>query len=262
MGVTKAINVKGGPLNRLVAFLNFPYPNLSRKEFLQEEVCRLILPLLAPLKAEDADFYLAKLTAEVNRMGLRPHWVITPADVKLNALRHGERVLKIQDSRWVLSKVSLARDNREAVYYDIISSLENGDFGRLRRCPECQKFFAVKNFGRKVCGSAKCEKARNAKTAKDRMKRKRDREKKAEKKANKTIRITEEEKRFQAFQEYMALRDKRNLTTEEQSKLGEITQRLPGKRDTLKSWDKEMKGGSSLKDIWKGLATEIKAVFA
>lgn len=240
-------------------FLNFTYGKGSREAFLHKEIQRSILPLLLPLKPEVIEFHLAKLVGETNRTG-RPHWTVSPATIALNNLRFGERVLRIQGTRWIVSKVALAAGPREAIFLDVISSMENGDLGRLRRCPICEKFFIAKDFRQELCGSIQCKKSRNRDTARIRVGRKRlrDRKRKINAKQNPPRRVSDG---FQRFCEYMNLREKRSFSDAELDQLGEITKELPKRNQTPLEWDNQLRRGSSLKDIWGTLAQPIRSVF-
>src|SRR5262249_47809096 len=146
---------------------------------------RFILPLLLS-KPELVRFHLGMLFGEINRMALTPLWNFTPASSA--SLRYGERHLRIQNTRWVVSKISLAGSIRESHFQDIIYSMEAGDFGLLRRCPICQDFFVAKDFRQELCGSAPCKRRRENDTARVRVAeyRKRERE------ARKTSRLNQE----------------------------------------------------------------------
>jgi hypothetical protein len=258
MGVTR--KPPEAALNRLIAFLNFAYPERSREKFTQKEVKRRVMPLLSPVTSEVLEFHLARLIGEINRIGLRPHWVITPAEIAVSGLRPGERVLRLQDTRWVLSKVPLSAGQRESVYYDIVRSFEEGDFGRLRICPVCWHFFAAKDFRENIC-SAGCKKSARTRTAKVRMARLRKRRKLAAKKAEQASQTKQDQEKFQKFREYLGLRNKRQLTEKELKSIADIKNKLPGRGETLKKWDAQQRTGFSLESIWSSLSDEVRAIF-
>jgi len=157
------------PTERVLAFLNWNYEKNSREEWFQDLVLRDLLPVIesgqGPQNLQSAIF---KLLSAINEKKLQPRWVITPAAIK-KRLRYGERVIRLQNTRWVLSKVSFASDKFDAMYLDIISSLECGEFGKLRRCPECRAFFLAKNFKSKFC-SPDCYARNDRKGALNRVK--------------------------------------------------------------------------------------------
>jgi hypothetical protein len=157
------------PTERVLAFLNWKYVKNSREEWFQELVLSDLLPVIEPGQdPQNLQSALFKLISAINEKKLQPRWVITPAAIK-KRWRPGERVIRIQNTRWVLSKVSFASDNFDAMYLDIISSLERGEFGKIRRCPECRIFFLAKNFTRKFC-SPECYAQNDRKRALNRVK--------------------------------------------------------------------------------------------
>ena len=87
------------------------------------------------------------LMVEGKRYIIRPKWGIDPATVS-NSYPKIKRLFY-----WLLTK-----------------TFENGDFARLRKCPECEKFFTAKRLGQKYC-NLKCTTAADKKDASDRMKR-------------------------------------------------------------------------------------------
>src|SRR5262249_14609454 len=81
-------------INRLADFLNCKYETGSREKVLQQRVLRDLGPLIPPkekdMTTDKIEFFLAHLQAKINRMNLRPHWVITAAEIALKGLRPGE----------------------------------------------------------------------------------------------------------------------------------------------------------------------------
>jgi hypothetical protein len=264
MAVTRKARHPKRPTQRLVEFLNFSYTEGSREAFLQKEIRRFVLPLLLA-KSELIEFHLERLVAEINRIGLRPYWVLTPAAVASGSLRFGERHLRIQNTQWVVSKVSLAGGTRESVFQDIIYSIEAGDFGLLRRCPICQTFFVAKDFRQAFCGSVPCKRKRDNDTAKDRVAKKRDRERRAQKILKvdqaKTLLAANELRGFEHFCDYMTLRGKKNLSQADQDQLWAVTRHLPKRTQTPIEWDGQIKKGVNLKGIWESFSLSVRSVF-
>lgn len=263
MGVTR--KPPEAALNRLIAFLNFAYPERTREKFMQKEAKRRLMPLLSPLTPEVLEFHLAGLIAEINKMELRPHWVITSAEIvnrseKSNGLRHGERVVRVQNTYWVLSKVPLAVGQRESVYYDIVRSIEEGDFGRLRICSKCQRFFAANDFRENLCGDS-CRNLAKTSTARDRMARLRKRRKDTASKTTQANHAKREKASFQKFVDFMTQRSNRQLTDERMKFIDDVRRKLPGRNETLNQWDKRQKKGESLRNIWLGLPSETREIF-
>jgi len=162
-------NTTHSPTERLLTFLNRTYEKNSREEWFQNLVLHDLLPVIEPGQGpQTLQSALFKLISAINEKKLQPRWVINPAAIK-RRLRYGERVIRIKNTRWVLSKVSFASDNFDAMYLDIISSLESGEVGKIRRCPECRVFFLAKNFTRKFC-SPDCYARNDRKRALNRVK--------------------------------------------------------------------------------------------
>src|SRR5262245_60150365 len=168
MAVTRKARHLKRPTQRLVEFLNFKYANGSTEAFLQKGIRRFILPLLLS-KPDLIEFHLGRLFGEINRIGLRPYWTFTAAAVASDGLRFGARHLRIQNTKWIVSKRTLAGGTRESVFQDILSSMEAGDFGLLRRCPICQTFFVAKDFRQELCGSVPCKRKQDNDTARKRV---------------------------------------------------------------------------------------------
>ena len=262
MAVTRKARQPKPPTQRLVDFLNFKYADGSREAFLQKELRRFILPLLLS-KPELIRFHLGMLFGEINRMGLTPLWNFTPA--ASGSLRYGERHLRIQNTRWVISKISLAGGIRESHFQDIVYSMEAGDFGLLRRCPICQDFFVAKDFRQELCGCAPCKKKRENDTARGRVARKREREREAKKTAQvdqeRTLSAANELKGFNGLRAYMKLREKRNPSEADLDQLGKITRHLPNGTGRPREWDKQIKKGLSLAGLWERFPLSVRSVF-
>jgi hypothetical protein len=263
MAVTRKARQPKSPTQRLVDFLNFKYADGSREAFLQKEIRRFILPLLLS-KPELIGFHLGMLFGEINRMGLTPLWNFTPA--ASGSLRFGERHLRIQNTRWVISKISLAGGIRESHFQDIIYSMEAGDFGLLRRCPICQDFFVAQDFRQELCGSAPCKKRRQNDTARVRVAeyRKREREAKKTSRLNqeKTLLAINDQRGLDGFRVYMKLREKKNPSDADLDQLEKITKQLPNRTGTPREWDKQIKKGLSLQGIWEKLPSSVRSVFS
>ena len=262
MAVTREARQPKSPTQRLVDFLNFKYADGSREAFLQKEIRRFILPLLLS-KPELIPFHLGKLFGEINRMALTPRWNFTPA--ASGSLQYGERHLRIQNTRWVISKISLAGGIRESHFQDILSSMEAGDFGLLRRCPICQTFFVAKDFRQEICGSVPCKRKRDNDTARIRVARKREQEREAKKTSRreqeKTLLAATDRRGFECFRDYMKLREKKNLSEADVDQLEKITRQLPNGAGTPREWDKQIKKGLSLQGIWERFPSSVRSVF-
>jgi hypothetical protein len=264
MAVTRRARRPKQPTQRLVEFLNFNYATDSKEAFLQKEIRRFILALLLS-KPDLIEFHLGRLFGEINRIRLRPYWAFTSVAVASNGLRFGERHLRIQNTKWIVSKRTLAGGTRESVFQDILSSMEAGDFGLLRRCPICQTFFVANDFRQGLCGSVPCKRKQNNDTARKRVAKKRERDREVRTvsldRAAKSLFAINDRRGFECFREYMKLREKRNRSPADEDHLLEVTRRLPRRNQTPIEWDKEMKKEVTLADLWERFPSSVRSVF-
>ena len=244
---------------RLADFLNNSH-TLGREKILQKKVLRELKPLLPrkdeEVKTDTVEFYLGRLQAEINRMNLRPFWVITPAQI---GRRPEQRVCEILGTRWVVGKRPFAFTREQEVYLDIISSLESGEFSRLRRCSECRVFFVATHGATTYC-TPECQKAHDQKAAPERMRKsraERAKEKLAESDAK------SEANSHATFCRFWELFNKRRNTTDEGREMHPILEGL-GRGDAARG--REVVGqwqrlGASSREIWNNLTPSQKKVF-
>jgi len=158
--------------------------------------------------------YLVMLVNEINHLDLRPQWVVDWGNYKLyqsadkkdyfppswqlewderpmrkvknpgyRYLRSGQKKLKIEVGKeeyeeFIVRKDSFqARSPEQHLYGIIIEALENGEFKRIKKCPECQRFFVAGDLRQTYC-TPKCKEARDRRDAPDRVKRSREKRKK------------------------------------------------------------------------------------
>lgn len=158
--------------------------------------------------------YLVMLVNEINHLDLRPQWVVDWGNYKLyqsadrkeyfppsrqlewskrpmrkvknpayRYLRSGQKKLNIEIGReeyeeFIVRKDSFqARTPEQHLYGIIIEALENGEFKRIKKCPECQRFFVAGDLRQTYC-TAKCKEARDRRDAPDRVRRSREKRKK------------------------------------------------------------------------------------
>ena len=250
--------------NRLADFLNRKYETGLPEKVLQQRVLRDLGPLIPPKQKEmttdKIEFFLAHLQAKINRMNLRPHWVITPAEIALKGLRPGEGITEIFGTRWVVSKRPFSSTSEENVYLDVITSLESGEFSRLRRCGECGLLFVAVHGATVYCG-AECQKAHDRKAAVDRVKIWR--ADKAKQKAAEAQQ-TAEQKGYKKFCRFWELINKKRRTGEEGHEIHPFLDGL-GNGHVSRGWElvgRWQKTRTTQEHIWKGLTKEQRGVFA
>jgi len=183
-------------LGELARFLNSEVSylgprNQAKESQLRDEIIKDISPLVQPRGKQDSKGALRKVVGKINQMGLRPKWAVEcskPFVVEFGTNRAkvgpvlgpGQKVLKIGGPKYVVRhsfgesydtqsvKKDYAGVKRKVLYSEIITSLENGEFARLVRCPECTRFFVSARLGQKYCNS-KCSKSADTKAAPARM---------------------------------------------------------------------------------------------
>lgn len=65
-----------------------------------------------------------------------------------------QRILKVGNVKWIIYRRSYdERSLRKWLYGILISILETGEFGNLRRCPQCRAFFFANDARKKFCGN-------------------------------------------------------------------------------------------------------------
>jgi hypothetical protein len=65
----------------------------------------------------------------------------------------GQGIVKVGQQKFYVSKFLYGRSAKERMYGLVIDALERGDFSRLRRCKECDRFFAADDLRQKFCTS-------------------------------------------------------------------------------------------------------------
>jgi hypothetical protein len=250
--------------NRLADFLNCKYETGLPEKVLQQRVLRDLGPLIPPkekdMTTDKIEFFLAHLLAKINRMNLRPRWVITPAEIALKGLRPGDGITEIFGTRWVVSKRPFSSTSEENVYLDVITSLESGEFSRLRRCGECGLFFVAVHGATVYCGP-ECQRAHDRRAAPDRVKIWR--ADKAKQRAEEAQR-TAEQRGYKKFCRFWELANKSRRTTEEGRELNPILDGL-GRGNVFRGWELVglwQKTRTTQEHIWKGLTKEQREVFA
>jgi len=92
------------------------------------------------------------------------------------AVRHlgpERRILKIGGAKWIIRrKFDNPRCAREALYGIISNALETGEFSRLKRCNECQRFFIGEDPRQEYC-KPKCRDEHHDRDAVNRVRRSR-----------------------------------------------------------------------------------------
>jgi hypothetical protein len=250
--------------DRLADFLNDEHKTGSRERVLQQRVLRDLGPLIPPkekaMTTDTIEFYLAHLQRKINRMNLRPHWVITPAEIALKGLRPGGGVCEIFGTRWVVSKRPFSSTTEGAVYLDVISALESGEFARLRRCGECRRFFVAVHGATAYC-VPKCQKAHDRKAAVDRV-----RTWRADKAKEKAVeaRQTAEQKGYKKFCRFWELINKKRRTGEEGHEIHPFLDDL-GNGEVSRGWElvtQWQKKHATKEYTWDNLTKEQRGVFA
>jgi len=177
---------------------------------LKEEIIYYLKPIVAPWSidtmvttpSEAVRSYLQLLVDKINHLDLKPQWVIEwgdyglyqsiggkeyfppgqiewvdppPQKVHNPAYRYlwaGQKVLKTPDGeKYIVRKHSFQPSSPEQHLYGIIIEiLENGELKRLKRCPECQKFFVAEDLKQTYC-TPKCKLTRDERDAPNRMRR-------------------------------------------------------------------------------------------
>lgn len=243
----------------LADFLNRSYTPGSREKSLQRKVLRELEPLLPrdeEVKTATIEFHLGCLQKEINRLNIRPYWVITPAQIALKGLRPGESVCEILGTRWVVSKRPFSSTAEGSVYLNIISSLESGAFPRLRRCGECGIFFVALHGGMAYC-KPECQRMHDRKAALDRVRKWR--EDKTLERLN-DLRQADEERGYKSFRHFLQLAKKTSRTSEGTAEILPILKRL-GRGESMKGWTivKQWRGETA--EVWENLTKEHRNLF-
>jgi hypothetical protein len=126
--------------------------------------------------------HLYNLIDKINGLGLEPHWKLefgdekllevgvrlTPKGARVNfpvrtekmvsnpAHRHlgpDQKILDVQKSKWIIRRFyPETAPVRNRLYWTVITQLENGGLGRLRRCSNCSTFFiAARHKAKRFC---------------------------------------------------------------------------------------------------------------
>jgi len=187
-------------LRRLVGFLNadpkweYVSGHLMSKRGerqLRNDIVNDITPLIeTPLGSSkpNRSTALHALLKTVNDMRLRPLWYADfdkpllgySRDGMLVAMRRDQappyrdlgpnlKIIKFSDTeKWIIRMDFDTGKPREYLYGTIVTSLQNGEFMELGRCPECHRFFIGERRGQKYC-NPKCTKAGDKRAAPARM---------------------------------------------------------------------------------------------
>ena len=106
-------------------------------------------PPLATLSTERSDV-LGDFYNQLSVLGAGWGLKNAPKEVKIAQtknpnpflLSRGQSVLKLHGGRWIVKRhFFTANDIRQDIYSSLITSLEDGSFSRLHRCPYCSIFF-------------------------------------------------------------------------------------------------------------------------
>jgi len=125
-----------------------------------------------------------------------------------------------------------------------------------RKKGECQRLFVAKRLSDRFC-NPKCSESYFGRYAKDRVRK--SREKKGRKKREQ-LKQAAEHKAFKRFSEFVKAAMGKSLTQETHLSMLKAL----GKGDRLKGWrvvsewQRKLKEGASLKDLWDGLAQKTK----
>jgi hypothetical protein len=181
--------------------------------------------------------------------------------------------LKIADQKWVV-RTSFGHSSEEIVeptyqvlrqyHYGLVAeTLQNWDFVRLGRCPECNRFFILSRSSQKFCEIA-CTKAADQKAAITSRVPKFRREQK-NKKIRQAVQAAESEA-FRHFSEFVAVARKSNHSDGELLKLRPILRGLGNGSITagwkvVKEWQEELKAQGSLEKLWTRMRTDHKKAF-
>jgi hypothetical protein len=228
---------------------------------------------------------LQALIAKINTIGLTPSWyvdfdqpfpLVTRADGSMvvapnlktvhSDLGADRKILKFgPGDKWVVRSIFDITKPREFFYGNLVTALQSGDFTRLRRCPECSRFFiAPKQTGpRRVYCSVECTDAADKEPARKRARNWRE---KQHRKKLEQRRQAAERQNFRNFSEFMKLARKTHCSDEERSKRKPILSTL-GQGDTqkgwkiVKQWEKKLEAGSSLEKLWSGVTKDLRKIF-
>lgn len=93
--------------------------------------------------------------------------VINPRN---RAFGSGERMLEMAGGKFVIRRsISKGDTPQKKLYALLISTLESGDFKRLKKCSECQTFFVTKNRRHMKFCSSRCYERNDYRNATERM---------------------------------------------------------------------------------------------
>lgn len=159
----------------------------QKKRWRNEKVKRITANLMAaePRLYHGPGFYLDRLLEKISSLNLQYRWYAEPGQHELTVydpdltkplskktgfpepipgterkisnparklLGTERRKTTIVGEKFIVAKqLSNTRSFRELLYGIIAESLENGEFSRLRMCPQCRNFFVVHDPKRKFC---------------------------------------------------------------------------------------------------------------
>jgi len=179
------------PIKKLEKFLNLDFNSLQRDklekqshplfdwficeqsrekpEKLQQELLGYIDPLIAVESINDISPWdrLIDLVKKINSLDLKWRWAVasgknefeigdgnTTANPARRFLTTGQKLLKIQGTKWIVRKNSIEVNSlEESLYATVISVLESGELKWLKRCRECKNFFVPKDLKMKFCST-------------------------------------------------------------------------------------------------------------
>ena len=179
------------PIKKLEQFLNLDFKSVRRDELekqshplfewficeqsrekpekLQQELLGYIDPLIAAEPINDISPWdrLRDLVDKISSLNLKWRWAIasgeneteigdgnTTANPARKFLTTGQKLLKIQGTKWIVRKSSIDVNSlKEILYAAVITVLESGELKWLKRCKECKNFFVPKDLKMKFCSS-------------------------------------------------------------------------------------------------------------
>jgi hypothetical protein len=170
-------------------------------------------------------------------------------------LGYGQRVLNLRGTKWIVRRRFLGEGSlRGWAYEAIITALENGDFVRLKKCKECEKFFVAEDLRQKFC-NPQCTRLHHDKEAADRVRRSRKRKKVRE---GRKRRETTRRNHVRCFGLFLK---KAGGGVKQQTEVGPFfKKKVPGAWNTVTVWLRQQRDGTSPRDIWVRLSSQIRKI--
>ncbi|MBI4524375.1 MAG: hypothetical protein HY695_11260 [Deltaproteobacteria bacterium] len=189
---------------------------------------------------------------------VRAHWYVRPLK-DVSVIDAGQAVLKMGKSKWVVQPAPLMFGTEGRVWLSIAQCLTNGEFGRLRRCFHCGRFFVTDDARRRFCiGKHQREYDREASKARVKVSREKKKEKRlgikpAKRKAKEPPSLITEPQRFAEFLNLA----RGNVIPRSELALF-IKRKIPGDWRTVKGW---LRKNESPDAIWLKVSDKTKDVF-